>query len=64
MGRHKTLTGDYAMYRGDKFIDLGTLDELSSKYHKPRERLRYLSVKSVHERYKNGEALLLYKIKG
>lgn len=28
------MNKEYAMYRGDEFIDLSTLDYLAQKYHK------------------------------
>lgn len=44
MSKDKAVTGskkrrsftmtEYAMYKGDYFIDLGTLDYLAEKYHK------------------------------
>lgn len=30
---------EYAMYRGDQFIDLGTVAYLAEKYHKKKEKL-------------------------
>ena len=54
---------EYAMYRGDEFIDIGTIDELADKYYKRRELLAYLSKESTHEEMKNDDTqLLLYKI--
>ena len=52
---------EYALYKGDKFIDLGTIDYLAKKYHKKKETLKYLSYPSAHKR---GRKTLLYKIKG
>lgn len=52
---------EYAMYRGDEFIDIGTIDELADKYYKKRELLAYLSKESTHEEMKNDDTqLLLY----
>lgn len=31
---------EYAMYKGDKFIDLGTLTYLAEKYHKRQKTLQ------------------------
>lgn len=57
------MTIEYAMYRGDEFIDIGTIDELADKYYKKRELLAYLSKESTHEKMKNDDTqLLLYKI--
>nr|DAQ57427.1 MAG TPA: hypothetical protein [Caudoviricetes sp.] len=52
----------YAMYRGDTFIDLGTIPELAAKYHKTIDMMRWLSYPTAHRRNKNGKRLLLYKI--
>lgn len=52
----------YAMYRGDTFIDLGTVPELAAKYHKTIEMMRWLSYPTAHRRNKSGKRLLLYKI--
>lgn len=41
---------EYAMYRGDEFIDIGTIDELADKYYKRRELLAYLSKESTHDK--------------
>lgn len=30
---------EYALYKGDKFIDLGTITYLANKYHKKKETL-------------------------
>lgn len=54
---------EYAMYRGDQFIDLGTIDDLADKYYKSRDLLIYLSKESTHEKLKNkNDELLLFKI--
>ena len=40
---------EYALYKGDKFIDLGTIDYLAKKYNKKKETLKYLSYPSAHD---------------
>lgn len=52
---------DYAMYKGDKFIDLGTLQHLSKKYHKSIKNLKVMTKPSQHK-LDHGKRLLLYKI--
>ena len=52
---------DYAMYKGDSFVDLGTLTYLAEKYHKTESALKYLSYPSAHKR-SHGNSLLLYEI--
>uniref|UniRef100_UPI003F555B87 integrase n=1 Tax=Lactobacillus acidophilus TaxID=1579 RepID=UPI003F555B87 len=53
---------DYAMYKGDKFIDLGTIDYLTKKYHKKKKSLKFLATPSAHKRSAKNR-LLLYRIK-
>lgn len=52
---------DYAMYKGDHFIDLGTLTYLAEKYHKRQKTLKFLTTPSAHKR-SHGNSLLLYRI--
>ena len=35
---------EYAMYKGDKFIDLGTIDYLAKKYHKKKRNFEVLNL--------------------
>lgn len=58
------MTTEYAMYKGDTFIDLGTADYLAKKYHKKREEMYYLASSKAHERAKGRKRTLLYKIDG
>ena len=53
---------EYAMYKGDRFIDLGTLTYLAEKYHKRQKTLKFLATPSAHKRSTN-KSLLLYRIK-
>lgn len=50
---------EYAMYRGDEFVDLGTLEYLAKKYNKKVDSLKWLSYPSAHKRRKK---TLLYRI--
>lgn len=52
---------DYAMYKGDKFIDIDTIPNLAEKYHKTESALKYLSYPSAHKK-SHGNSLLLYEI--
>ena len=52
---------DYAMYKGDKFIDIDTIPNLAKKYHKTESALKSLSYPSAHKK-SHGNSLLLYKI--
>lgn len=49
---------EYAMYKGDHFVDLGTIPYLANKYNKTED---YLKFPSAHKR-RQGNNLLLYKI--
>lgn len=71
MSKDKAVTGskkrrsftmtEYAMYKGDYFIDLGTLDYLAEKYHKRQKSLKFLATPTVHKRSTN-KSLMLYRI--
>ena len=50
------------MYKGEQFVDLGTLKYLAQKYHKNETSLLFLSYPTAHKRSK-GNKLLLYEIK-
>ena len=52
---------DYAMYKGDKFIDIDTISNLAEKYHKTESALKSLSYPSAHKK-SHGNRLLLYEI--
>ena len=45
----------YAMYKGDAFIDLGTLDYLQAATGLEESTLRYLSSRAYEERLRNRE---------
>ena len=51
---------DYALYKGDEFIDLGTLDYLSAKWNIPEKTLRwYGHCKRVKKRnHKSGYVVI------
>ena len=36
---------EYAMYKGDRFIDLGTIAYLANKYHKTEKLIKLLESK-------------------
>lgn len=40
----------FALYQGDEFIDLGTLDELSRKFNMKKTTLLFYSTKSYKKR--------------
>jgi hypothetical protein len=52
----------YAAYRGDRFITVGTLDEVAEELDKERETVRFFASKAYHGRIVNYErSLLVYK---
>lgn len=53
----------YAVYKGDEFVDVGTIDELSSRLNKKKDFLRWLSYPTAHKRTAyDGNKMLLYKL--
>lgn len=62
--KHATQSkAEYAMYKGDTFVDLGTADYLAEKYHKKKESLLYLARPVAHRKAKpGGTRVLLYRI--
>lgn len=50
---------DYALYKGDEFMDLGTIKYLSKKYHIAEKTLRYYGMPTGIKRAgKNGYILI------
>lgn len=67
MSKHKKKReGDqscYAVYRGDEFIDLGTLEELSKSLGILKRTLQFMKSPSYKKRMKNYEKfMIIYKI--
>lgn len=58
---YKFMKKEYCVYKGDEFIALGTLDELSSVLGIKRESLRWMSTPSALKR-SNGSRLEVYEI--
>lgn len=53
----------YGVYRGDDFIDTGTLDELAVRLNKKASTLYFYSTNTYHNRRKNSnKSLVLFKI--
>lgn len=54
---------NYAVYRGDQFIDIGTLEELATRLNKKSRTLYFYSTPTYHKRIKNSDkSLVLFKI--
>ena len=51
-----------ALYKGDKYVDGGTIVELAKKYHRTIKQMIYLTYPTTHKRAK-GNKLLLYEVK-
>lgn len=45
---------EYALYHGDKFIDLGTLDYLTKKLNLSESSIKYYATPSYHKKRPNG----------
>jgi hypothetical protein len=62
MGRKKQI---YALYRGDEFINLGTIEELA-RYEKVKPRsIRYLQTPAYKKKFKeDNNRRVLIKIEG
>ena len=54
-------TKEYAIYRGDKFLDIGTLDQLSSKFGKTRRHLQWMANcnRWKNQKHKSGYTVIL-----
>jgi len=55
------MSKEYAIYKGDTFIDLGTIEYLSQKYKISKQVLRNYTSSKYHTRNK-GNAIILVKI--
>lgn len=64
MGRKKAMpdTMLIALYRGEKFVDVGTVKEVMKKCGYSYSRLSWLSLPSVHKRFGQKNALMAYRI--
>lgn len=49
-GRYPKPPREYALYRGDEFLDIGTKQELSKKYGLPVATIEWLSTPSGSRR--------------
>ena len=54
--------GIYAVYKGDKFIDLGTKRELAERMHVRPDFIAYLATPSNKKRIRKDNALIVIKI--
>lgn len=53
----------FALYRGDEFIDVGTIKELAERRGVSQTTIRFLASRSYHARSSYG-ALRAYRIEG
>ena len=60
MSRKKDNTR-WAMYKGDEFIDMGTVQYLSEKYHVKEETIKFYSTPTYRKRIKRN-GLLTFKV--
>lgn len=52
---------EYALYKGDEFIDLGTADKLGKEYNLRPSFFKYCQTPSMRKRYK-GKGFIAIKI--
>lgn len=52
----------YAVYKGDKFIDLGTAKQLAEKFNVTPKTIMFMNSKSMKARDKYYNRLLAYRI--
>lgn len=52
---------EYAIYRGDNFVDLGTLDELAERTGKTRNHLQWMATckRWKEQKHKSGYTVIL-----
>lgn len=55
------MAAEYAVYKGDKFIDLGTAEYLSNKFGVPRKTIWYW-VTPAYWRKNKGNSLITIRI--
>lgn len=53
----------FALYRGDEFVDVGTVRELAERRGVSKATIRFLASRSYHARSRYG-ALRAYRIEG
>lgn len=56
------LKSEYALYKGDILLDIGTLDELQEKYKVKRETLYFYQTPAHKRREKTGNLRVLVKL--
>lgn len=49
---------EYALYEGEKFVTLGTIEEISQETGIEEKKLRYHTRPSLRKRYKNGLSVI------
>lgn len=58
----KTDRIDYALYDGDKFIDIGTVGQLSKKYGIAKKSIKWWATKANKKRNKSGKRTVAVKL--
>ena len=56
MSKTSKPESEYALYRGDEFVDIGSLNYLSSSYGVPKKTLSWLASPSVRARMETRKA--------
>ena len=55
----RPYTNVYAVYKGDTFIDLGKIDELSNRLKISKKKIYLMTAPSHHKRVKDGSNMML-----
>lgn len=54
---------EYALYKGDEFIDLGTLDEIAQRQNKRKQTLQFIATPAYKKRSaKSTNPLILIRL--
>lgn len=56
------MTAEYALYKGDNFLDIGTIKELSKRYNISVKTLRWYSTPCYKNKIKNKKNIKSYVV--
>lgn len=57
------MKGDcYALYQGDKFVDVGTIAEIAERQHVKEDTIKFYGYPCYKKRNKGGDAYELFKL--
>ena len=58
----RQATQIYAAYYGDRFISVGTAEELAEELGKTKKTIRWYSTPTAHSRYAYDKSIRVYRI--